>query len=79
MPIDMRDINRAAFDRAERAYLREPESDVPQCSCCGCKETMSTELYLYRDEAWCYDCLEYDGLQPDDIDDLPLYDDLEVV
>ena len=74
MPIDMSYINRAAFDRAERAYLREPELDSQRCACCGCTSTLNTELYLYQDDAWCFDCLEYEGLQPDDIDGLPLYD-----
>lgn len=66
------------FLRAENQYLNEPpepEVEQPRCACCGVERNNHTELFLYHDEPWCYECLQYEWLQPDDIDELHVYDE----
>lgn len=65
------------FLRAENQYLnepREPEVEQPRCACCGVERGRLIELFLYHDEWWCFDCMEYEGLNSDDIDELYQYD-----
>ena len=74
----MNDLQMRQFLRAENQYLnepREPEVEEPRCACCGRTANNHTELFQYHDEPWCYDCLEHENLNSDDIDELPVYDE----
>lgn len=74
----MSDLQQRQFERAEQQWLREPaKPEEPRCACCGCRRSHYTELYLYGDEPWCYDCLEYEGIQPWEIDELAVYESEE--
>ena len=53
---NLNDINRAAFDLAERDSFREPEFEPPKCERCG-EYPEDDYLYDFDGEWFCAECL----------------------